>query len=339
MTFGYQIGQQTSRNIDEGFRRSQDARAMDEILSAAARDGGSEGVQQTITQMLAQASPQSQQNILSMLDRVTKEKQLNQQNQFLKQQGINPNAPEWIQKEQFKNQSGNDSEAEKKYQNLRAENISEYVNEAFNKGKEAEELRSDIFEAEQAIKSGNIEGPGFKATLKTNPYTQLIMGLTPEEAVLQAANKKFLGGTKGIFGSKPTEREIFLLLNSMLPSIGKTQETNMVGLRFIQRMNDMALMHADIVDQLTQSGTKFVPNLEAAVNKLMQPYGEQLRKEMIQAKTELEKNETNRTKNKEQKKAPEGTQKYKSPDGKIFYATPEQVALAAEAGEKYELVK
>lgn len=101
MTFGYQIGQQTSRNIDEGFRRSQDARAMDEILSVAASEGGAEGVQQTISQMLSQASPEAQQNILTILDKVTKEKQLNQQNQFLQKQGISSNAPEWLQRKKY----------------------------------------------------------------------------------------------------------------------------------------------------------------------------------------------------------------------------------------------
>ncbi len=165
------------------------------------------------------------------------------------------------------------------FSNIREKSVADYTNNSITKGEEAEDLKYTIETAKKAIQ-GEVAGPGLEAMAKNNPYMQLLTGLTPDEAALQAANKKLVGGAKGIFGSKPTEREIFLLLNSMLPSIGKSKEANMAGLDYIERVNDMAIMHSDIVNELTDGGTKYVPDIERQVNAKMRPYSERLREDL-----------------------------------------------------------
>ena len=335
MTLGFQVAQNASMNIGKGMQEGRDARIMDEILTRAGQEGGQEGVQDTITQMLSQASPEARNTIVSTLKQITEQKQAAQEKDWFSQQGIDPNAPQWAQKEQYSNYVNKTmSDSEKQYHNKRAGDLAEYVNEIQQKTQLAQDLTLDIEEAEQAIHSGNVQGPGFKAALKTNPYTQIIAGLTPEEAALEASNKKFLEGTKGIFGSKPTEREIFLLLRSMLPSIGKTKEANVTALGFIKRMNNLNLTRGEIVNQLTDGGTKFVPNLQNAVNKLMEPYAKELKQDLQNEKKRLDENNNRK---KSETKAPPGTKIYKAPDGSLYHMTEQGVADAAKDGVKFEL--
>ena len=201
--------------------------------------------------------------------------------------------------------------------------VSEYVNNAITKGEEAEDLKYTIATAKKAI-GGDITGPGVQAILKNNPYSQLYVGLSPDEASLQAANKKLLEGSKGIFGSKPTEREIFLLLNSMLPSIGKTKEANLAGLGFIERINDIKLLHSQIVDELTDGGTKYIPDLERQVNARLKPISEKLRQDLEVAVKELPKEDK---KSSETKSTPI---KVQAPDGSKWEMTQEQIDAAKE---------
>lgn len=207
------------------------------------------------------------------------------------------------------------------YGKLREKNIGEYVNKALSQGEEAEDLKFTLGEARKAVQ-GDVAGPGLTALAKNNPYTQLLTGLTPDESTLQAANKKLLEGSKGIFGSKPTEREIFLLLNSMLPSIGKSVEANLAGLNFIERINDMKLMHAEIVSELTEGGTKYVPDIERKVNAEMRPYAESLKKDMAEAKEAFDALEPAKTKGKN------GKIQVTAPDGSTGYMTQEQIDKA-----------
>ncbi len=207
------------------------------------------------------------------------------------------------------------------YSKLREKNIGEYVNKALAQGEEAEDLKFTLGEARKAVQ-GDVAGPGLTALAKNNPYTQLLTGLTPDESTLQAANKKLLEGSKGIFGSKPTEREIFLLLNSMLPSIGKSVEANLAGLNFIERINDMKLMHAEIVSELTDGGVKFVPDLERKLNAQMRPYAESLKKDMAEAKEAFDVLE------KQNPKGKDGKIQVTAPDGTIGYMTKEQIEKA-----------
>jgi hypothetical protein len=181
-----------------------------------------------------------------------------------------------IYTEEEKNKPGSE------YAKLREKAVGELVNTSFQKRSEAEDLKFNLDTARKAI-NGEIQEPGLLAIAKNDPYGQLFFGLTPDESELQAANKKILGGTKGIFGNKPTEREIFLLLNSMLPSIGKTKEANMAGLNILEKANDLTILHSDLIDQITEGGTKYVPNIESQVNKRMKPIVDQFRDELKQA--------------------------------------------------------
>lgn len=186
----------------------------------------------------------------------------------------------------------------KEYHKMREKSVADYVQNAFDAGEAAQDQKFVIESARKAIK-GDIQGPGVIAMIKENPYGRLFMGLTPDESQLQAVNKKLLEGTKGVFGAKPTEREIFLLLNDMLPSIYKTKEANEAGLDFVDKVNDMKLAHAQIVDQLTEGGTVFVPDLQRKVNEAMRPLHEALLTELkeAQAKFADEKKESGKQEN------------------------------------------
>ena len=220
----------------------------------------------------------------------------------------------------------------KEYSKIREKNIAEYVDNAFSKGQEAEDLTETIDIAEKAIE-GDITEPGFMATVKNNPYGQLMLDLTPDEATLQSTNKTMLAGSKGIFGSKPTEKEIFLLLNSMLPSIGKSKEANRASLKYLKRMNDMKIDYANIVDELTEGGQKFVSNLERQVNARMKPKAEKLKSDLQKSVEKL---------SPEDKKVGEYFNKQikvKAPDGKGYNMSQSQIDAAKAKGVTFEPIK
>lgn len=165
---------------------------------------------------------------------------------------------------------------------IREKSVSDYVNDAFTQSEEAESLKYTIAETKKAI-NGDVTGPGWKALAKNNPYTQLLIGDTPDEATLIASNKTLLGSTKGLFGPKPTEREMFLLLNQMLPAIGRTKEANMASIGYIERINDLKVLKGEIVDELTDGGKKYVPDLDRKVYAKMKPTIEKLRDDLKQS--------------------------------------------------------
>lgn len=221
-----------------------------------------------------------------------------------------------------------------KYAELREHAIHDYVTDKFKQSEEAETLRFSIDSARKAI-NGDVTGPGFKAVAKNNPYTQLIIGLTPDEALLQAANKNVLSGLKGIFGNKPTEREIFLLLNSMLPSIGKTKEANLVGLDLIERVNDMKIQQGDIVNKLTKDGTVYVADLESKVNSRMKSKVDKLKRDLETANKKLEstpqqQNTPQNNPSTAPQSNPNGKIRVLAPDGKNYgFMTQQQINEAA----------
>ncbi len=206
------------------------------------------------------------------------------------------------------------------------------MNESIDAVEEAELQKFAISQAKEAVKSGNVTGPGWKAAAKNNPYTQLFIGLTPDESKLQTANKQLLQGTKGVFGPKPTEREIFLLLNQMLPSIGKTEEANLAGLDFVEKVNDMKLLHGQIVQELTNGGTKYVPDLERQVNERMKPLQQALIGELQEA---VEKYASPKSEEGETKKS-DSPIKVKAPDGSFWNMTQTQIDDAKKKGVIFE---
>ena len=208
-----------------------------------------------------------------------------------------------------------------------------YVQNAIQAKEEAREERFALDEVRKAIR-GKVAGPGFEALIKNNPYGQLMMGLTPDESLLQAANKKLLGSmSKGTFGTKPTEREIFLLLNSMLPSIGKTLEANEASLEFMDKVNAMKERHADLVMELTEGGTKYVAGLEDKIEKMMEPAAQALKKELEEANEKYNKPAgQNKTKK-------DGKILVKDPEGGRWRMTLDQIENAAEQGAFFEPVQ
>lgn len=211
----------------------------------------------------------------------------------------------------------------KKYREGREKSVSDYVEKTKTDGDNAEDMKFSLAESRRAIE-GDITGPGYKALLKENPYSQIILGLTPDEALLQASNKKLLEGSKGLFGPKPTEREIFLLLNSMLPSIGKTKEANLAGLDFIEKINDMKILKSEIVNEITDGGEKYVPNIQQVVQERMKPLVEQLKIELNDANKKFE-----------------GTEKIKvtAPDGSVGMMTKKQIEEAKKQNVIFTPVK
>lgn len=202
-----------------------------------------------------------------------------------------------------------------KYSEKREGQIADYVESALQSREQSEEMNFVFDASEKAIK-GEIQEPGVMALLKENPYGQLILGLTPDEATLQATNKQSLAGTKGIFGNKPTEREIFLLLNSMLPSIGKSKESNLASLYFLKKLNALKIMHGDLVEEISKGG--YVPDIQSQVNQRMKPMVDEYREELkqgVKAMQEVEKSKPI---------------KVKAPDGTSWEMTQEQIDAARE---------
>lgn len=211
----------------------------------------------------------------------------------------------------------------------REKQVLDYVGNSIEKYNQALEMQHVLSDVDRAI-SGEVEGEGLMAAVKNNPIGQLLVGLTPDEATLVAANKKLLGGTKSIFGSKPTEREIFLLLNSMLPSVGKSPQANRASYELLKKYNDLELMHGEIVDELTEGGTKYVDNLEQQVRERMKPIGEMFLKEVREEKSRQEQ-QAKQSQNQQQSR-------YRAPDGTIYLMTPEQVENAKKDNVIFEPV-
>lgn len=211
--------------------------------------------------------------------------------------------------------------------------VLDYVNNAINEGEEASNLDYTIDSAEKAIR-GEVAGPGLEALAKHNPYLQLLIGLTPDESTLLAENKKLLAGTKSIFGSKPTEREIFLLLNSMLPSIGKSLEANMAGLETIRKYNNIKKLRSKMVYDLTEGGIKYIPGIEKKVSDLMVPFAEKFRDELKVANEKY-----GEAPKKEVAQQNGQTIKVKAPDGSKWNMTQEQIDSARRQGVIFEPIK
>jgi len=167
------------------------------------------------------------------------------------------------------------------YGKEREKSLSKYIDESQVKADEAYRSKIAIDEIRTALK-GNIAGPGLKAVVKNSEYGKLMFGLNPDETLLRTANKTLLEGSKGLFGPKPTEQEIFILLEDMLPSIGKSREANEVGLKFIERLNNLKILQGELIDQISEGGTKYVPDLRSQVNKALIPFGEKLKEDLQQ---------------------------------------------------------
>jgi len=230
------------------------------------------------------------------------------------------------------------------YTKIREKETADYVTQAIQKGTDAEEQEGVLDIAEKAI-MGDVQGPGYLAMLKKSEFGQLLLGQTADEATLAAATKKLLEGSKGVFGNNPTEREIFLLLDQMLPAMGKSKEANLAGIGFLRKLNAVKIERAKLIDELTDGGSKYIPNLQSIVNKKMFAAGETLRDEIRAEKIRQDKEATEPSKKNIEpkqeaaKESKEGEIVVKTPDGKHFYTTQDKIDAAKAKGIILEPVK
>lgn len=290
-------------NMASAFQNYSDKSSIESILSQAMDTEDPEVINNSIGQILSHVSPERQgpalQLLQNMAQNIDRRKQLQQKQMQDRQQldalerqrGLVPGALSGFEgnlnmaekaSRDLAGKGGSTEPGAKKYHEAIATDVAKYVGNALQKGQEADDMEIAMAEIDQAIE-GDITGPGLMAIAKDNPFLQLFIGLTPDEATLKAANKKVLEGSAGIFGARPTEREIFLLLEEMLPSISKTPAANKAGMEVIKRRNDIAKLHAQIVDELTEGGAKYVPNIKSLAAVKMEPYAKEFLKE-LQAK-------------------------------------------------------
>lgn len=164
---------------------------------------------------------------------------------------------------------------------LREKQVAEDYQSVANDAKQAASDVYAIQTAKRAISSGEITGPGLMAIAKKNPFLAPFVGLTPSESELQAATKSLLGSSaKGTFGAKPTEREIFILLDQMLPAIGKTQEANLAGLNYIEEVTNLKALAGEYADLITNGGQVYVPDFERRLSAAMAPHAEALKTQL-----------------------------------------------------------
>lgn len=276
----FDIARAIGQNIGQYQQDERESSIIDRILNQAQSGGG---YQQAINQLLSsRISPQRQQMALGAIQNL--QQQQSAANMFGTDfAGLSPDLQKaYLTAKGQKAQSGSGSEFAK----LREKAVADYYTSLLSSAEEAQNVEMSSDRIEEAIK-GDIEGPGFKALAKNNPYTQILVGLTPEEQTLISENKLLLEGTKGLFGPRPTEREIMILLQGMLPSIGKTREANLASLDVIRRINDLKIERGNIAREITQNGTLYVPNLEDQVNRAMQPRVVEFREYLKNKKQEI----------------------------------------------------
>lgn len=104
----FNVARETSNNLSNAFRRTQDESSIESILSQAMNSNDPAILQNSIGKILSQVSPERQgtaiqylQNTMSTLQK--KQEQVNR-NQAAQQVGINPNLPDALQKIQYENQ-------------------------------------------------------------------------------------------------------------------------------------------------------------------------------------------------------------------------------------------
>lgn len=293
----FELSRAIGTNLGALTKERREKASIDDILQRAATSQDPNALNQFMGEVVSSVSPEKQKGVLDILqnraDQFKKQQVQQGRSSFFEKQGLDPNlafAPENVQLEAFKRTSEKEDEG-KEFKKLREKSVAETTTKFIEAGNEAEDLEFTLDTAEQAIK-GEVAEPGLMAALKNNPYSAIFIGLTPDEATLQASNKKLLEGTKGLFGPRPTEREIFLLLNQMLPSIGKTRESNLAGLSFIRRLNDIKILRGQVTSELTDGGSRFVPNLEQQVNEQLKPVITQYREDLNNAVSEQNQNKS-----------------------------------------------
>jgi len=101
----FQVAQGIGTNIAEGMQRGQERNTIEDILSQASQTDDPAVLQQSIGKILSSVRPENQAPAMQYIQNTMKNLEKRKQDQQLQQQGINPNNPEWLQKEEFKNKA------------------------------------------------------------------------------------------------------------------------------------------------------------------------------------------------------------------------------------------
>ena len=102
----FNIGRATGTSFAESFRKSRDEGAIESILSNAMQTGDPAALQQSIGQILSQVSPERQgpaiQYLQNSMQNIQQRQQQEAQRKAALQAGLNPDLPQALQVEQFK---------------------------------------------------------------------------------------------------------------------------------------------------------------------------------------------------------------------------------------------
>ena len=148
-----------------------------------------------------------------------------------------------------------------------------YYEKINNEGKEAQKSEMRLDRMEELIKKGNIRHPFWNSLFNTVSHG--IFGIGIDLNFLQNADTQefkklsqdFLKGVKNYFGSRVTQQEVQLFLET-IPSLSQTDEGKMRVLNNLRVFNDAALSEKKAMQQIIkENGGKRPANLEEQVEE------------------------------------------------------------------------
>ncbi len=212
-----------------------------------------------------------------ILQEQVKQQQVSQQPQ---QQTVLPQVPriktkaeaaqeKELQKEEFKLDLKEKAEAKK-------ESI-KYLKELNKDVKDTRENNMRLDKMEALIETGRLSPPAFSAALSTlakglfGVGIDLKSALTPETQEFDKLSTDFLRGAKNIFGSRVTQGEIDLFLNT-IPNIKQSNEAKMAVIDNMRIFNDGKLALEKTAKEIIKENNGIVPvDLETLVEERAAP--------------------------------------------------------------------
>lgn len=125
---------------------------------------------------------------------------------------------------------------------------SKFDDELLKNSRIAKDQQETVKTIEKAVKSGNIRPTSFANIFKGMGKVGDKLAeafLNEDEAALLASIPNLLEGWKQVFGVRLTDADL-RLLQDKLPSIGKTEEANLVITRILKKYSDMTLLRSKI---------------------------------------------------------------------------------------------
>jgi len=154
-----------------------------------------------------------------------------------------------------------------------------FYNKISEDAKAAKEVKEAIQLQRDAIASGKT-GATVQNLIHTylkekeNPLANIFQGKNQAEFIL--GNKVLASGFKGIFGSKPTEREFFWY-ETVLPNLLKSAETNTGILDYFEKVADFQIKVLDTYDDIVRARGGYRPlNVDTEIRDRMKNEFDQL---------------------------------------------------------------